>query len=63
MKSGRRMKKTKNNTRIMKKLAIFSIILCIACIIINNKENINLYYKSFTNQLQYKNSTNVERLI
>ena len=27
MKSGRRMKKTKNNTKIMKKLAIFIIIL------------------------------------
>ena len=60
MKSGRRMKKTKNNTKIMKKLAIFIIILCIAFITINNKENINLYYKSSADQLEYKNSANVE---
>ena len=60
MKSGRRMKKTKNNTKIMKKLAIFIIILCIAFITINNKENINLYYKSSADQLEYKNSAIVE---
>ena len=60
MKSGRRMKKTKNNTKIMKKLAIFIIILCIAFITINNKENINLHYKSSADQLKYKNSANVE---
>ena len=60
MKSGRRMKKTKNNTKIMKKLAIFIIILCIAFITINNKENINLYYKSSAGQLEYKNSAIVE---
>lgn len=60
MKSGRRMKKTKNNTKIMKKLAIFMIILCIAFITINNKENINLYYKSSADQLEYKNSAIVE---
>ena len=60
MKSGRRMKKTKNNTKIMKKLAIFIIILCIAFITINNKENINLYYKSSADPLEYKNSAIVE---
>lgn len=60
MKSGRKMKKTKNNTKIMKKLAIFIIILCIAFITINNKENINLYYKSSADQLEYKNSAIVE---
>ena len=60
MKSDRRMKKTKNNTKIMKKLAIFIIILCIAFITINNKENINLYYKSSADQLEYKNSAIVE---
>lgn len=60
MKSGRRMKKTKNNTKIMKRLAIFIIILCIAFITINNKENINLYYKSSADPLEYKNSANVE---
>ena len=60
MKSGRRMKKTKNNTKIMKRLTIFIIILCIAFITINNKENINLYYKSSADQLEYKNSAIVE---
>lgn len=60
MKSGQRMKKTKNNTKIMKKLAIFIIILCIAFITINNKENINLYYKSSADPLEYKNSAIVE---
>ena len=60
MKSGRRMKKTKNNTKIMKRLTIFIIILCIAFITINNKENINLYYKSSAEQLEYKNSAIVE---
>ena len=60
MKSGQRMKKTENNTKIMKKLAIFIIILCIAFITINNKENINLYYKSSADQLEYKNSAIVE---
>ena len=61
MKTGRRMKKTKNNNRIIKKLGIFIIILCISCIIlISNKENINLYYKSSADQLEYKNSANVE---
>lgn len=60
MKSGRRIKKTKNNTKIMKRLTIFIIILCIAFITINNKENINLYYKSSADQLEYKNSAIVE---
>ena len=61
MKSGRRMKKTKNNSKIMKKLAIFIIFLFIVWIIlINNKGNINLYYKAFTNPLQYTSSTNVD---
>ena len=60
MKSGQRMKKTKNNTKIMKRLTIFIIILCIAFITINNKENINLYYKSSAGQLEYKNSAIVE---
>ncbi len=60
MKSGRRMKKTKNNTKIMKKLAIFIIILCVIYIIINNNENVNLYYKSSANQLQYKNLSYVD---
>ena len=60
MKSGRRMKKTKNNSKIMKKLAIFIIILCVIYIIINNNENVNLYYKSSANQLQYKNLSYVD---
>ena len=51
MKSGRRMKKTKNNTKIMKKLAIFIIILCIAFITINNKENI---IKNITKRIEQK---------
>lgn len=44
----------------MKRLTIFIIILCIAFITINNKENINLYYKSSADQLEYKNSAIVE---
>lgn len=61
MKSGRRMKKTKNKNGIMKKLVIFIIIVCIAWIIISSKGNINLYNNKLSvNHLQYKNSAYVE---